>query len=1292
MASTKRDHRLWRTRKVNCDVARILPVKDIVPSKMKATMRSPVFVFEIQRAVLLDDALAFSHFRTGRKQVPEVGATQHTWYVFLEFVARCYSRFSKDFAGRIANLESIACDDDATDEQRNSIPDKLKEFRDARNAGRILFFFVETVLDRSGDIFAYRFWFLNRYVMVDTNAVWTEMLYDSNADAYGQINSGGSSSGRSDQWKANLADRVAFSESVDVLNFVGHDQDSRVLLDVLSNPCSPAHPNQCFSPPQLVLRTQSAQSSQQVSRYFCDQSTSFDPPQARFLYQVDASEVLTRLENKLLPHVQAEMALTDTVLWMFMFKKIDEAGECDGGDNDRTDMNIDDEDDEDEEDEELQEVAVRDFFCQFGEDPGPLRKKQKKPGEVRLHFVNGGDYVAESLKAVNPYKPLQDQGRVLLANVREFDNALLRETEEPDQMLPRWMYVLLRRRMWRMYCVYARHADNSVMSRPMAAIHNARTQEDLYASANVFTLQHWDPEMPLFCNWEGKRLIELYLAFQSCVPSLLDLLLKYRLDAFCVDDKRVHQHSLQQSHRGGTGKSFLLKVCGVWCSIPETAFTLAYNSDKCFADDSRNQHDMVFYTHECKDDTLFNANSQAHALLKCLLSENMQSHIVLQMEPPPRETKMSHVPMICCWFGCRNAVLGKPQVMSHALSSRFDMRFSKERPGDTQHLISLFLKDVRTGSTQQQQVKDQTAKNYRTLQGIVAELEKCIASEALCDVSTHLAGVFFKFVADKLRTGTQNVRLFERAITHSRINAFLDGIAKTWMYEGAPLYGQDIDLEAGLPYLERFFYVGVEHCIAAFGDLLPLFFDNATMAFAQAIPVLTQPDRYQDVKVDVCGLSFPKKNYYVFFYTKKEMRETLLDIIINHTGKDSGNLITAEHFETLMDANLRLEAPLFTGTSTQAGTVNIPLFYTYIVPGNGDLHKRTHNQNGEIHGIAVHFATLWARDPELVADEIVQAFLGHKYQIPRKYTFRPHGTTVYTKTTIVANQVNGDRPVFKVPQENTTQHAIIGMLPESARLLTKAMINNFCPNGEIRMDFDTWALLLHNKLLQIDCECPIPQDAVRTSVFTEGAFSDLRDWITDNNDNDDDDDESSVPFFAGKELSHYLDTVKPLRPSWQYNFLYDSVTNEVKLAAKTTSFTDCYDFPTQLLFDETSQRYAWQEKEFAQWQCAIDAADQIKAPSANNPQFYIVDESASAKLKQAACECNAACMKLVFPHTLIYPTILQVRRRHTFDNKLPEKSYPSEWITTAPERESAVSDSETAGAPPGLDELPQFSF
>ena len=1299
--TSARDHRLWLTRRANCDVSQILPVKDIVLEKMKSTMRSPVFVFEVQRAVLLDDALSFDHFRSDRALATEVAATRHTLPVFLEFVARCYSRLSKDFQARVDGLEALAQDEEAGDDERSSAVSLLTEFRESYYAGRILYCFVETAMDVNGGVYAYRTWLLNRFVMVDTNAVWSQMLRDSDANSHEQAYTSG---GRSDQWRQNLADRTTFSECVDVLNGGSREEESRVTLDALSNPHSPAHPNQCFSAPSLEPRPSwgeggPVQKSQRISHYFGDQWTTFDPPQARFFYQVDASEVQTSLEVKMLPHVQAEMALADTVLWMFMSNKIAAEEEAEEeGDDDRRCAHSDDDDDDDD----LHEAVLRGFFSHWGRDPGPSRKKQKTRGaardrEVRLHFVNGGDYVTQSLAAVNPYKPLECQGKALLANVREFDNALMPDTEDEHQTLTRWLYLLCRRRMHRLYCVYARHADNTVMSRPMAAVHTARTQQDLYARANVFALQHNDPTMPLFCNWEGKRLVELYVAFQSCSPCLLDLLLKYRLDAFCVDDKRVHQHLMQQSHHGGTGKSFLLKICGVWCSIPGTAFTLAYNSDKCFADSSRNQNDMVFCTHECKEDTLFNPNSPAHSLLKILLSENTQSHIVLEMDPPPRETKMSHVPMICCWFGCRNEVIGNPKVMSDALSSRFDMRYSKERPGDMRRLINLFLKDVRAGSTQQQQVKDETAKRYQALQGIVAELEKCIGSAALCDVSTHLAGVFFQFVTDKLHAGTQNVRLFERAITHSRCNALLDAIAKTWMYEGAPLFGQDINLEAGLPFLERFLYVGVEHCISAFGDLLPLFFDSATMAFAKAIPVLERDDRYLDVKVNLNGIAFPKKNYYVFFYTKKEMKETLLDIIVNHTGRASASVITGQHFDALGQADLWIDAPAFIGMDERGGTTRIPLLYSYTVPGNGDLHKRTRNQTGEIHGIAIHFAKLWARDPELVADEIVRDFLHHKHQPPRKYTFRPHETTVYIKTTIGGDEADESAPVFKLPRESIVQHSMLGILPESAHLLTKAMTSDLCPDSEIRMPYDTWALLLHNKALHIGPGTRIPRDAVQTTKFTEHAFSELREAIkrraSDDDDDDDDDDEPAL-FFAGQDLSHYLDTVKASRPVWQYKLLYNAVTDWVSRAAKATSAIDCHDFPTQLLLDDTSQRYVWQEKEFKSMQRAIASVDQIEPLSVGYPQFYIVDKTASQTLETAVRESNAACMRIYYPHSTIYPAILQVRRCHRFVDELPDKTYPEEWMSL--ETESADSVTQALGAQLASDlhqdDLPLFTF
>ena len=145
----------------------------------------------------------------------------------------------------------------------------------------------------------------------------------------------------------------------------------------------------------------------------------------------------------------------------------------------------------------------------------------------------------------------------------------------------------------------------------------------------------------------------------------------------------------------------------------------------------------------------------------------------------------------------------------------------------------------------------------------------------------------------------------------------------------------------------------------------------AIIAIARAIPVLIQPGRFHHVKANLDGLAFPKKNYYVFFYTEKEMRETLLDIITNHMGEDSANLITGTQIEGVMHSSIWLSAPISAAMDTGL-TRRIPLFYTYTVPGNADLHKRTHNQNGEIHGIAVAFGDRWAQDPKQATDECGQ--------------------------------------------------------------------------------------------------------------------------------------------------------------------------------------------------------------------------------------------------------------------------------------------------------------------------------
>ncbi len=1274
--AVERNSRLWNTRTANCDTSSVFPVSDLSHEEMRMTMRSPAFVIEIPCAALMKDALSLSHFRNDLDRGDEVDALKYILPVFFEFVARCFGRLDKDYQSRKDDLQITVDDETADKEIRDCAAQKINEFEHLYFSGDILNYLKETLQDSEEKIYGYRFWLLNRFMMVNTNLVWNEMLNEATAQSQKLKMP---ISARGDQWRLNLTDRTTYIKYAICLNNVAQDNTASVTLDTFSNPRSPAHPNRSFAWPQLVLRQNLGGAElhamqKNAAKYWIDDFSTFSPLPVKQFYRIDASEAQSPLGLKLLPHVQVEMAMADTALWFLSFDVNENAD-----DKDEKTVDMDRGDDEDdllslrEDKDAMEDMLNRNSFRLWDIDEEPALKKRKQEPEIRLNFINGGDYANESQRKMDPYKPLNQQAEILMAGVRAFGNMPAQAADVNDrqvltvndrQVLTRTLYVLCRNRMWRMYKVLARHSENIAMSESMKAIHTARMEQGLYAQKHVFTIQQYDSTMPLFCNWEGKRLVEHYVIFQSSVPCLLDLVLKYRFDAFNADETRVHQHLIQQSLRGGAGKSFLLKTVGVWCSIPGTAFALAYMSDKCWADPSRNQNDMAIYNHECKESTLFNSDDEAHKLLKTMLSENTFSHSVLVIDPPPRKTVISNVPMVCVWFGCRNEKRGAPKVMSDALSSRFDIRQFRERSGDVLRLINLYLKDVMMGSTQQQQVKDEAAEKHRMLQGLVAEVEKCIASGVVCDVSIHLAGVFFEFVLRNLANlypGKQSVRYVERAVTHARCNALMDAVAKTWMYEGAPLHGEDIDLERGMPFLERFLYVGVEHCIAAFGDLLGMFFDASILSFANAMSELKKPNAYRDAKILQLP-NFDRQSEYIWFYTKKGMEQTLLDIILNTTGKESATPITSEHFETLFTSALTIDIPAMANTTYNAPTVTIPLFRTFIVDVTA-IRQLTDSNSGEIHGIAARFGEVWGRNPAHIADDIVGKFLAHSHQFRRKYTFRPNESVVYTKTTISTQGPKDDATVFKLPGGNSVQKSMLEVLPESEYLLKKSMSND----DEIPMDFDSWALLQHNKQLQISRSSKIPRAGVLTTQFMERAFKDLRDEISLRNssdetrDNIDDDDNT---YFAGQSLKLYLSAVKKRRPVWQYKLLYKSVSRQIQSASIIDHGVDCYDFPKSLLFNEKTNKYVWEEKEFEQLQIHVSRMSDLQERSDSEPVFYVVDDSAEQNLVRAALDSNARCMKTLYPHTIIYPLILDVRKRWYSDGGIssPSKSYPEEWM------------------------------
>ncbi len=1256
------EHRLWHTRSVNCDTRALFPLGGV---PMTEEARKAVYAFEIQSAYLHNNALTFSNWRTDDRAPPVVAAAQYLFPVFLEFVARCFGRLSQDLEWLEKGWrELIESTEDPTTKSDHQM--KFAQLIADKKAGNKLFLFHETLQTAQAAaeiaIYGYRFWFFNHEGVVDGHQAWKDMVVESEKSR--------SSKDHADlPWKKNLRDQVEYHKNVARLNNI--TEGGSETLTGITHPKSPCHPNQCFGFLPLVNRVDArpgcklATVQRQVQSYFDFDEQTFDPPRRELMYRIDTAEVLAgNIPAKLLPGVQAEMAMSDIILCILEF------------DSTATGAGASDEEEEEQssssEDDDLirllniqqmkkacellgvdNEVYINDDVHQ-----PTAEEEAAAPSGNTLKFVNGGNYSQEAQKHMNPYTPLHDQGEELMKNVRAFCvDEQSPFTREQKDVLARWQTIKVNNRQARVYAVHARSADNPTMSAPMVGVHSARDHGQLYAAKNAFTLQHRDHEMSLFCNWEAKRLLEYLVGFKSCNSCLLDLWLKYRFDAFNCDCGRTHQHSMQVSYCGGTGKSFIFKII-IWCSITDTAYVVAYNSEKSFADCNQNQHDRAIFRHEGSETALMDQQSPAHALLKMQLADNTQSYQILQVmdKEPYRKSITGKVNMVSVVFIARNSD-GKRQIPP-AMKSRFHIAFVPEKPEQLKKLIKLYLSEISQGSIYQDQMKTQLMAKHQTLQGIVAELEKMIHSRALCEVSTHLAGIFFSFVLNKLfaaHPSKQNVRAYERAVTLARVNAITDAIAKVWFYEGAPLAGQDIDLNAGRPFLERFFFVGLDHCIAALGDLLQLFFNSWLTTFAQAMPRLTRARI--DKEFDGTIVTPPPDHYkphngdhYIWFYKREDLAKTLLWIVHNKTDKENAIPVTMADFNMLYDSNIVIQSPnqmtpdppipgdpaanigarntprqvaaasaqatkralrLYPGNNNNNNNsavdddeanytgsfTSLPLF-TKFQTDHKDLVPLTENKSGVLYGIAVHFgAKTWAEDPEVLTDTFITQFLNHKHQLPGKYTCRPDSQVACLKKTITFPGPDVDAPSFRFPTQASYADSLIASLPEYAHLLKKIYGDT---GGTLNTDFESWALRTHNAELQIAPANKIPAKTVTTTRVIERAFNNLHRQQSG---------VSSAAFahlhprfaaaldpvqqvyFAGTNLSLYRETVKENRSHAEYRLLYDDVTGQVLRKSAALKPEDDYDFPDRFVFIESKKRYVWEFEEFAPWQIRITPAD-----------------------------------------------------------------------------------------------------
>jgi len=248
---------------------------------------------------------------------------------------------------------------------------------------------------------------------------------------------------------------------------------------------------------------------------------------------------------------------------------------------------------------------------------------------------------------------------------------------------------------------------------------------------------------------------------------------------------------------------------------------------------------------------------------------------------------------------------------------------------------------------------------------------------------------------------------------------------------------------------------------------------------------------------------------------------------------------------------------------------------------------------------------------------------------------------------------------FVFPVENELAKLSMETLSPYAHLLRKMVYSS----NKLATDFDTWALAQHHEKLYISADTTLPRDAVLTTEIIERAFDELRARLGGN------DVVEREVFFAGTDLRLYLETVREDRPISQYVWLYRNVTQQMIAASASAECDADYDFPRDLLFIESVQRFVWEEREFEAYQCTVTSAAQVLAPRKDGVIFFLVSvfQQEDHNLCQLAFEHNVRCMKMSFPHSVVYQLILQVRLRYSTGKERPRepKNYPNDFLDRA---------------------------